>query len=104
MGCRSTRPLSTAPVPLHCKRARHERTKCTAVAAASVWRLVGGRCASPSFRYTLHSSVPLHFSLADRRPKQPEGAGLTVESLSEIKGVSHQSIVNVRKGVVRVPT
>jgi hypothetical protein len=36
---------------------------------------------------------------------QPEGAGLTVEFLSEIKGVSHQSIVdNVREGVVRVPT
>jgi hypothetical protein len=36
---------------------------------------------------------------------EPEGAGLAVEFLSEIKGVSHQSIIeNVREGVVRVPT
>jgi hypothetical protein len=36
---------------------------------------------------------------------EPEGAGLAVEFLSEIKGVSHQTIVeNVREGIVRVPT
>jgi hypothetical protein len=35
----------------------------------------------------------------------PEGAGLAVEFLSEIKGVSHQTIVdNVREGVVQIPT
>lgn len=61
--------LSTAPVQLRCKRARHERTKCTAVAAASV-------CGSSAV-----VALQLHFAmrfipafrstspLADRRPK-----------------------------------
>jgi hypothetical protein len=36
---------------------------------------------------------------------EPGGAGLAVEFLFEIKGVSHQTIVdNVRDGVVRIPT
>ena len=36
---------------------------------------------------------------------QPGGTRLAVEFLSEIKGVSHQSIVeNVREGVVQIPT
>jgi hypothetical protein len=35
---------------------------------------------------------------------QPEGHGLTVEFLSQIKGVSHETIVeNAREGVVRIP-
>src|SRR5438876_3458798 len=36
---------------------------------ASVMRLGGGRCAPASFRYTLHSTPPLPFPLADHRPK-----------------------------------
>ncbi|MCL4787694.1 MAG: hypothetical protein KJ070_13015 [Verrucomicrobia bacterium] len=36
---------------------------------------------------------------------EPGGAGLAVEFLSEIKGVSHQTIMdNVREGVVEIPT
>lgn len=36
---------------------------------------------------------------------EPEGTGLAVEFLSEIKGVSHQTIMdNVREGVVQIPT
>jgi hypothetical protein len=36
---------------------------------------------------------------------QPSGAGLAMEFLSEIKGVSHQTILeNVRHGIVRIPT
>lgn len=36
---------------------------------------------------------------------EPEGTGLAVEFLSEIKGVSHESIVdNARVGVVQIPT
>ncbi len=36
---------------------------------------------------------------------EPEGTGLAIEFLSEIKGVSHQTIVdNVRESVVQIPT